>query len=112
MYIRVVNFTGFSRSLPKNLSKAADKVSMSVSAIALAGLVQAQANFTQAAQRLSDPNVADDAVSLSSAAVALTQAHTGFSVGIKVLKAADEIEANAISLLGEVYPRQPMRGDL
>ena len=79
---------------------------MEISAIALQGLNQAQAQVEEAAGQLasigtdtSQGEPVDTAV-LSEAAVALLSGKNAFATNIQLLKVADEIEGQAIQLLG------------
>lgn len=78
---------------------------MDVSSIAAQGLAAAQANFQQAAANLSAAGVSPDGapadtVELSVAAVGLLSARTQVEMNIKMLKVANEMDRQAISLLG------------
>jgi hypothetical protein len=74
---------------------------MNISAIAANGVSQASAGFQNAVENLSNaanPANPIDTVSLSDAAVAVTQKHLAYSASIDVLKIADDVEKDAISL--------------
>ena len=78
---------------------------MDLSAIALQGLEQGQAQLEQAAARLAgagaeSPDGANlDTVELSAEIVALMSAKTQFSANLSTLKTADEIQQNALDLM-------------
>ena len=78
---------------------------MDISAIALQGLNQAQAQLEQTGGRLASigDNTPDgtsvDTANLSDAAVSLLSAKNAFSTGIQLLKVADEMQSQAINLL-------------
>jgi hypothetical protein len=78
---------------------------MQISAIALQGLNQAQAQVEQAGGRLASigANTVDgtpvDTADLSTAAVSLLSAKDSFATNIKLLKVADEMQGQAINLL-------------
>ena len=78
---------------------------MDLSAIALQGLEQGQAQLEQAAARLAgagaeSPDGASlDTVELSAEIVALMSAKTQFSANLSTLKTADQIQKNAINLI-------------
>ena len=75
---------------------------MDISGAALSGLNQAQAAFQTAAARVADPakSNAEDAVSLSSNAVALIQSKNQFASAVAVVKVADEVTKATIDLVG------------
>jgi len=73
---------------------------MDVSAIAANGVSQAAAGFEKAVERLSSPANPGDVVSLSDEAVAVSQQHLAYSLAIKTLKIADEMEKDAIGIIG------------
>ncbi len=78
---------------------------MDLSAIALQGLEQGQAQLEQAAIRLAgagaeSPDGANlDTVDLSVEIVALMSAKTQFSANLSTLKTADQIQKNVIDLM-------------
>jgi flagellar hook protein FlgE len=78
---------------------------MDLTAIALAGLQQADAQLTQAASRIASagadsPESANpDAVSLSAELVALLAARNDFSLNLSVLKTADSIAKQAVDVM-------------
>lgn len=78
---------------------------MEISAIALQGLNQAQAQVEQAGGRLASIGASSgegspvDTADLSEAAVSLLSAKNAFATNIKLLKVANEMESQAISLL-------------
>jgi len=79
---------------------------MDISAIALQGLNQAEANLEKAATRIASfgadsidgANV--DTVDLSAEMVALMSAKNEFSVNLKTLETAGEMQKNMIDLIG------------
>ncbi|MBZ5546334.1 MAG: hypothetical protein LAO22_00025 [Acidobacteriia bacterium] len=77
---------------------------MDISAIALQGLQQADAQLEKAATRIAaygatSPDGANlDTVDLSAEVVALMSAKTEFSANLKTLKTANEIQKNLIDL--------------
>ena len=73
---------------------------MDISAVALTDLNQAQSALNGAASRVSIPASSEDAVDLSSRAVALLQAKNEFAVNIDLVKVADSTTRTAISLIG------------
>lgn len=72
---------------------------MNISAIALGGLEQAQADLLRASQQAAHPAEPVDAVSLSNEAVAVISAKNQFEAGISVLETADQMEQSALSIL-------------
>jgi hypothetical protein len=72
---------------------------MDIVAIAANGVSQADAGFQQAAAKLSSSANPVDTVSLSDAAVALTQDHLSYSLAVKTLKIADDMEKVAIGII-------------
>jgi flagellar hook protein FlgE len=78
---------------------------MDLSAIALQSLEQGQVQLEKAAIRLANVGAesADgaslDTVDLSAEIVALMSAKTQFSVGLTILKTADEIQKNALDVV-------------
>lgn len=75
-----------------------------MSAIALAGLERASAQFENAAARVTAPAATSgdggpDTVDLSTAAVALLNARDNFAANIQMLKIADDMQRTAIELL-------------
>jgi hypothetical protein len=84
-------------------SAATDMKAMEISAIALQGLNQAQAQVEQAGGRLASigANSGDgmpvDSVDLSDAAVSLLSGKNAFATDIKLLKVADEIQGQAVN---------------
>jgi hypothetical protein len=78
---------------------------MGISAIALQGLNQAQAQVEQAGGRLAavggetSDGAAPDSVDLSDAAVSLLAGKNAFAAGIQLLKVADEMQSQAVNLL-------------
>ncbi len=78
---------------------------MDLSAIALQGLEQGQAQLEQAATRLAragaeSPDGASlDTVDLSAEIVALMSAKTQFSANLSTLKTADQIQKNVLDLM-------------
>jgi hypothetical protein len=73
---------------------------MDITAIAANGLIQAVTGFQKAAERLSNTKDPVDAVSLSGAAITLSQQHSAYSLAVKTLKIADEIEASTLEIVG------------
>lgn len=73
---------------------------MNVSAIATNGLHQAEAGFQKAASQLSNTADAEDSVSLSDAVVGLIQNRNEYSANIQTLKVADQMEKEAIDIIG------------
>ena len=75
---------------------------MDISAIALQGLDQAQASLEQAAIRIArfgaDITGNSDIVDLSAEMVALMAAKNDFSVNLKVLKTAEEVQKSTIDV--------------
>jgi hypothetical protein len=78
---------------------------MEISAIALRGLDQAQAQLEQAGGQLasiganSSDGIPADTVDLSQAAVSLLSAKNEFAANLKVLKIADELQRQTLDLL-------------
>jgi hypothetical protein len=74
---------------------------MDISGAALSGLSNAQAAFQSAAARVADPakSGAEDAVSLSTNAVALIQSKNQFASDIAVAKVADQLTKATIDLV-------------
>ncbi len=72
---------------------------MNISAIALGGLEQAQADLLRASQHAVNPAEPVDVVSLSSEAVAVIAAKNQFEAGISVLQTADQMEQSALALI-------------
>lgn len=78
---------------------------MEITAIALQGLEQAQAQLEQAAGRLSGVAAVStdgapvDTVDLSAEMVALLSAKNDFAMNINVIKKADEMQASLMDLL-------------
>lgn len=73
---------------------------MNVSAIATNGLQQAEAGFQKAASQLSGAADAGDSVSLSDAAVGMIENRNAYSADIQTLKVADQMEKEAIDIIG------------
>jgi hypothetical protein len=73
---------------------------MDISGITQNGLERAQTAFENAAVKVGNPASSEDAVSLSSGAVALIQAKDVYSAGIAAAKAADEMTKATIDLIG------------
>ncbi len=79
---------------------------MNISAIALAGVQQADARFSNAAARLasigadSPDGVSPDVVDLSTAVVELQSARNQFDMNLAVVKKANEMEQKVVDLLG------------
>ena len=90
----------------KSEAHCADKMDMDLSAIALQGLQQADAQLNQAATiiasfGMTSPDGAGlDTVDLSAEVIALLSAKTQTSANLATLKTADEIQKNAIDLIG------------
>jgi len=72
---------------------------MDISATAANGVIQADASFQKAADGLSSAATSVDTVSLSDAAISLTQTHLAFSLSIETLKIADDLEKAAIGIV-------------
>lgn len=91
--------------LTQESGSSADMKAMEISAIALQGLNQAQAQVEQAGGRLASigANSGDgtpvDTANLSEAAVSLLTGKNAFAANIQLLKVADEMQSQAISLL-------------
>lgn len=88
----------------KSEAVVADGTDMDMSAIALAGLEQAQVQLQNAASSLagaagSTSPSTSDSVDLSSGIVALMSAKNDFAVNISVLKTADQIQKYAIDVM-------------
>ncbi len=79
---------------------------MDISAIALQGLQQADAQLEQAATRIASAGIASanganlDTVDLSAEVVALISARDLSAVNLSTLKTGDEIQKTAIDLMG------------
>jgi len=73
---------------------------MDVSGITLDGLERSQSAFETAASKVGNPASSEDAVSLSSGAVALIQARDVYSANIAAAQVADEMTRSTINLLG------------
>jgi hypothetical protein len=81
----------------------ADRPNMDISAIAIQGLDQAQAALEQAAIKIAKFGAdatgnSDDVVDLSAEMVALMAAKNAFSVNLKVLKTAEEVQKSTIDV--------------
>ena len=78
---------------------------MDISAIALAGMQQAQSQFDQAASNLasigsgSPSGTPIDTVDLSAKAVSLLSAKNVYALNVDVMKIANEMQSHAIDLL-------------
>jgi len=77
---------------------------MNISAIALGGLQQAQADLERVSKQVANPKSHVDSVSLSSEAVAMISAKNQFEANISLLKTADEMEKNALAVLPTKTP--------
>jgi hypothetical protein len=79
----------------------ADGTDMDISAVALAGLEQAQAQLESAASSLvgSADLSSSDSVDLSAGVAALMSAKNNFAVNACVMKTADETQKHAIDLI-------------
>jgi hypothetical protein len=92
-------------TLAKVRDRIADSRDMDVSAIALQGLQQADAQVEQAASTIasfgaSTPAGANlDVVDLSSAILALSSAQTQSSVNLSTLKVADQMQKSVIDMI-------------
>jgi hypothetical protein len=73
---------------------------MNVSSIALGGLNQAEAGVQKAAKAIANPADAGDLVTLSDTAVALMVNRDAFAANIQTLKVADQMDKEAIGLIG------------
>ena len=73
---------------------------MNVSSVALGGLHQAEAGVQKAANAVARATGSEDAVSLSDTAVSLIENRNAFAANIQTLKVADEMEKEAISVIG------------
>ncbi len=80
---------------------------MDISGIALQGLNQAEAQLNQAASNLVDYGTGSaasgggvDTVDLATQVVALKSAQIQFQLDIKTLKTANQIQENALNVLG------------
>jgi flagellar hook protein FlgE len=93
-------------SSTKVQAKAADNRCMDITSIAARGLSQADAQLNSAGSKIAASSVktsngaGKDTVDLSSAVVDLLAAKNLYSVNIKTIKAADEIQMTIIDLLG------------
>lgn len=82
---------------------------MDISGIALQGLQQADIELNRAASKIvswgtqSIEETAVDTVDLSSAVVALMSAKNAYSVDLKVLKTAEQLQAEMADLLDSTY---------
>jgi len=90
---------------PEKTAPLADKYPVDISAIALQGLEQAQAQFGQAAGRLASTGATStgtnvDTVDLSAETVSLLSAKNAFATNIDVLKIANEMQSSLVDLLG------------
>jgi len=89
----------------KSAADSTDRSNMDLSAIALQGLQQADAQLEQAATSIASfgaasPNGAGlDTVDLSAEVVALMSAKTQTSVNLATLKTADEMQKSVIDLM-------------
>ena len=73
---------------------------MNVSSVALNGLHQAEAGIQKAANTVANAAGTEDAVSLSDTAVALIENRNAFAANIQTVKVADQMDKEAISLIG------------
>ena len=73
---------------------------MNVSAIAMGGLQQAEAGFQKAAGQVSNAADEADSVSLSDAAVGMMENRETYAANIETLKVADQMEKEAIDIIG------------
>ena len=73
---------------------------MDISNLKATGLPKAEILLDKAAVQVSRASDQQDAVNLSSGAVALIQAKNDFSANVNVLKVADQMEKTTIDLVG------------
>lgn len=73
---------------------------MNVTSVATNGLHQAEAGFQKAASQLSSAADSTDSVSLSDAAIGMMESRNEYSANIQTLKVADQMEKEAIDIIG------------
>jgi hypothetical protein len=73
---------------------------MNVSPVAASGLLQTTADFQKAVDQLSSTPNPVDSVNLSLEAAAVSDKHIAYSLAVKSMKIADEIEHLAIDITG------------
>lgn len=73
---------------------------MNVSSVAVNGLHQAETGIQKAANAVTNVAGTEDAVTLSDTAIALIENRNAFAADIQTLKVADQMEKEAIGLIG------------